>query len=212
METTVDNATLLASRTSRINWGAIIGGTIIAMFSQLLLGLLGVAIGVTAIDLGTAVPVYGLSIGTGIWLVLITIISAFIGAFAAGRFAGVVSRYDGLLHGVATLALLTVISLFMISAGASNVISGAFSYGIQAAQVPQVQQVIKGQSTGAAAQVQMTPQQQATFQRQADRYVTGISWTAFITGLLSLIAAAVGGLLGMKSRLGRNNMNPATPA
>ena len=191
---------------SRISWGAIFGGAFIAMFFQLLLGLLGLAIGLTILDPGQA-QARGLSIGAGVWMVLITIISVFIGAFAAGRFAGLSAKYDGLLHGVATLAFLSILSIFLVSSGVSNVVGGAFSFGLQAAKLPQAQQAMPDQSmqqqqTGAAAQLQnMTPQQRMIAQQQAAKYATTATWITFITSLLALIVAAVGGYLGMQSRV-----------
>lgn len=190
---------------SRISWGAIFGGAFIAMFFQLLLGLLGLAIGLTVLDPGQAIPARGLTIGAGIWMVLTTIISVFIGAFAAGRFAGLSAKYDGLLHGVATLAFLSILSIFLVSSGVSNVVGGAFSFGLQAAKLPQAQQAMPGQTmqqTGAAAQLQnMTPQQRMMIQQQANKYATTATWITFITSLLALIVAAIGGFLGMQSRV-----------
>lgn len=205
METT-NTVNPQANAISRINWGAIWGGTFIAMFFQLLLGLLGLAIGLSVLNPARAVTPQGIGIGTGIWMILITVISVFIGAFAAGRFAGLQAKYDGLMHGIATLAFLTILSVFLVSAGVSNVIGGAFTFGLQAAQVPQIQQAMPqgmqpgSQPTGAAAPT-LTPQQRMTLQQQADRYATGATWIAFITGLISLIVAAIGGLLGMQSRM-----------
>jgi len=202
METNTGSTYAPTNAFSRINWGAIFGGTFIAMFFQLLLGLLGLAIGLTVLRPGQAISPEGVGFGTGIWLVLITLISVFIGTFAAGRFAGIQSRYDGLMHGVATLAFLSILSIFMVSSGVSNVIGGAFTYGMQAAQSPQIQQIMPqggAQTTGAAAPT-MTPQQSLIIQQQADKFLTRTTWIAFITGLLSLIVAAIGGFLGMQSR------------
>ena len=89
---------------SRINWGAIFGGTFIAMFFQIMLGLLGLAVGLSVLNPNYVGATRNVSIGSGIWLLIITIISVFIGAFATGRFAGLQAKYDGLLHGIATLA------------------------------------------------------------------------------------------------------------
>lgn len=207
METRTGHEWTPTNNVSRINWGAIWGGTFIAMFFQLLLGLFGLAIGLTVINPAQGVSPQGIGIGTGIWLILITLISVFIGAFAAGRFAGTAAKYDGLLHGVTTLAFLTILSLFLVTSGVSNVVGGAFSYALQAAQTPQMQQMmpsgtqIQQQTTGAAAPTQqLTPQQQMAIKQQADKFATRASWIAFITGLLSLIAAAIGGFVGMGSR------------
>ena len=203
MVTKTENEYMSACPTSRINWGAIIGGSIIGLFFQVLFSLFGIAVGITALNPGARVGM-GFGIGAGIYLVLITIISVFIGAFAAGRFTGLASRYDGLLHGVATLALLTIVSLFTITSG----LGATFSYGLQVAKLPQVQQVapsgskIQEKTTGAAANI--TPRQQMYLQQQANKFARRATWTTFITGLLSLIAAAFGGILGLKSRIKQN--------
>jgi len=214
METRAGNEYAPMAFASRINWGAIWGGTFIAMFFQLLLGLFGLAIGLTVLNPAQPGTAQGVSIGTGIWLIIATIISVFIGAFAAGRFAGSTARYDGLLHGVTTLAFLTIISVFLVTSGVSNIIGGAFTYGLQAAQTPQVQQIMPSgqqirQSTGAAAPIQITPQQQMTLREQANKFATRTAWIAFITGLLSLIAAAIGGFIGLQSRI-KQQMRAAT--
>jgi hypothetical protein len=206
METNTVNPEVPTNAVSRINWGAICGGTFIAMFFQLLLGLLGLAVGLSVLGPGRAVSPQGMGIGTGIWLILVTVISVFIGAFAAGRFAGMQAKYDGLMHGVATLAFLTILSVFLVSSGVSNVIGGAFTFGMQAAQTPQVQQAMPqgvqpgSQPTGAAAPA-ITPQQRLALEQKANKLAKGATWIAFITGLLSLIVAAIGGFLGMQSRI-----------
>lgn len=207
METRADNLCSPLHSMSRVSWGAIFAGTFVAMFFQILLGLLGLAIGLSIVDPArgeTAGPTIG--IGTGVWLVIITLISVFAGTFTAGRLAGLSAKYDGLMHGIATLAFLTVLSIFMVSSGVSNVVGGALSLGVNAARVPQVQQALPSgaqlqQPTGAAAPAQMSPQQQQQAAQQADKYATAASWITFITALLSLIVAAVGGYIGMQSRV-----------
>lgn len=206
METRADNLCSPLNTMSRVSWGAIFAGTFVAMFFQILLGLLGLAIGLSIVDPArgeTAGPSIG--IGAAVWLVIITLISVFAGTFTAGRLAGLSAKYDGLMHGVATLAFLTVLSVFMVSSGVSGVVGGALSLGVNAAQVPQVQQALPTgaqlqQPTGAAAPT-MTPQQRQQAAQQADRYATTASWITFITALLSLVIAAIGGYIGMQSRV-----------
>ena len=206
MVTKTENEYTSIQPISRINWGAIIGGSIIGLFFQILLGLFGLAVGITALN-PVAGAGRGFGIGAGIYIVLITIASVFIGSFAAGRFTGLASRYDGLLHGVATLALLTIVSLFTVGTG----IGTTFSYGLQVASMPRVQQAapsmtkMQTRTTGAAANIAT----QRVMEIQTAKLVRRITWTAFITALLSLIAAGAGGLLGLKSRIGQNRTNRA---
>ena len=200
MGTKIDNEFIQAHMRNRINWGAILGGTVIGLFSQILLGILGIAIGLLVINpqeiIGT-----GFTFGTVLYLVIITLFSVFIAAFTTGRFAGLLSKNDSILHGIATLALLTIISLFTLTGN----VPGVLNYGLHTAYLPRVQQVLpakydnNGNRTGAAAF--MTPQQQRQLQQQANNNITGLSWTEFIAGILALVAAAFGGIMGMKSRV-----------
>lgn len=206
METRIDNEPTQVNPAGRINLGAIVGGTIIGLFSQGLLSLLGLATGLLIIDPGEQIGA-AFTIGTTLYLILITLFSVFIAAFATGRFAGLFSKNDSLLHGIATLALLTLISAFTINMGVSNVLNGALSYRAQTACAPQSQQAmpLERQITGAAAS--MTPQQQRQMQSNIKKYVTSISWMGFITGLIALVVAALGGIMGMKSRFHYNTAN-----
>jgi len=190
---------------SRVSWGAIWAGVFVAMFFQLLLGILGLAIGLTVIDVGQQISTTGVSIGTGIWLLISTLLSVFLGAFTAGRLAGLSAKYDGILHGVVTLAFLVVLSLFLTTAGISSAITGAFSLILRTAQVPQVQQVLPQgtaiQQQAAQQQPTMTQAQRQQAAQRAEAIATGTAWWTFAIGLLSLIAAMIGGYLGMQSRV-----------
>lgn len=107
------------------------------------------AIGLLVINPGETIGA-SFTFGTVLYLVVITLFSVFIGAFTTGRFAGLLSKNDSMLHGVATLGLLTIISLFSMSGNST----GVLNYGLHTAYLPPVQQVlpsqyvIKGTSTG----------------------------------------------------------------
>ncbi|OGI01606.1 MAG: hypothetical protein A2Y25_05550 [Candidatus Melainabacteria bacterium GWF2_37_15] len=197
---------------NRISWGAILGGTAIALFTQLLLTLLGIAIGLTALEPGERVGEEA-GIGTAIYLAIATIISVFAGAWAAGRFSGLVLKNDGILHGIATLALTTLISLVALSIGLGAVVDSALTHGISVRETVSAPGSAIGvapegttpeERTGAAAPLSPTEQE------RADEYSTAAAWTAFITGILALIAAAIGGVMGMKSRPIKDEHRPLT--
>lgn len=56
--------------TRRISWGAIIGGTIIALVTQITLSLLGIGIGASTIHVQSGQTGNGLGSGSAIWLVM----------------------------------------------------------------------------------------------------------------------------------------------
>jgi amino acid transporter len=67
------------------------------MVSQIVLSVLGIAIGFTIWSPGDAAQELG--IGAGIWAAVAALISLFLGGVVTGRLAGVLTPGDGALHG-----------------------------------------------------------------------------------------------------------------
>src|SRR4051794_33491551 len=109
----------------RISWAAIFAGLIIALVSQLVLSVLGVSIGATAVNPLTADQSSGqaLGIGAGIWLIVSTIISLFLGGWVAGRMAGFTR--EGALHGLVTWGAATLLTVLLLTSAAGGILSGA---------------------------------------------------------------------------------------
>lgn len=108
----------------RISWGAIFAGVSLSLVSYLILSVLGTAIGAGAIDpLEEGNPVQGMGMGTGIWLLLTTVISIAIGAYFAGRSA----RAQGSLHGVLSWAITTMLTIWLLTSIAGGIFGAAGS-------------------------------------------------------------------------------------
>jgi hypothetical protein len=109
---------------ARISWGSILAGAIIALATQLVLTLIGVAIGLATLGPATGDSPSGtaLSAGAGIWLVVSSLISLFIGGYIAARLAG---RLNGWLHGLTTWGTLTLLTLILLTTAASQLIGAA---------------------------------------------------------------------------------------
>ncbi len=87
----------MAPLLKRISWSAILAGVVLAMVVSLLLNLLGTAIGSASIDpMQEADPLSGIGTGAGIWVVVSSVISLFVGGWAAGRLA----QREGAFHGL----------------------------------------------------------------------------------------------------------------
>lgn len=110
----------------RVSWGAIFAGTVVALAVQLGLGLLGMSIGLATYDPASeADTLSGMGIGAGIWLVISTLISIFVGGFIASRLAGSPARPDGILQGIVVWALATLLTFFLMTTAVGGLISGA---------------------------------------------------------------------------------------
>src|SRR5436189_1106352 len=81
----------------RISWGAIIAGVVVALVVQMVFSLLGMGIGMGAIDPMDTNPVQGLGIGALVWWVASMLISLFTGGYVAGRLAGMPRNEEGIL-------------------------------------------------------------------------------------------------------------------
>jgi hypothetical protein len=108
----------------RLSWGAVFAGLVVATALQIVLTLLGTAVGLAAWDPGDSAS--GLGIAAGIWAILSILISLFVGGLATGRLAGLLRRKDGALHGVLLWGLSTILTLWLLASGMSALAGGAF--------------------------------------------------------------------------------------
>jgi len=112
----------------RVSWGAIFAGVAISLAIQVGLSLLGVAIGASAVDpLRDQHPGKGIGMGAGIWWVVSSLISMFIGAWVAGRLSGAVRNTDGRLHGLLTWSVSTLLTVYLLTTAVGSMIGGAAS-------------------------------------------------------------------------------------
>jgi len=134
--------------TRRISWGAIIAGLIVALVTQILLAMLGVAIGAATIDpIQEQRPLEGLGTGAAIWWVVSSLISLFLGGCVAGRLAGVPRKGDGALHGIIMWGTATLITLLLAGTALGGLFGGAFGalkQGASQGAPPQLSEQIKG--------------------------------------------------------------------
>ncbi|MFC4170083.1 hypothetical protein [Teichococcus aestuarii] len=110
---------------TRISWGAVLAGAVIALAVGAMLNILGAAIGANLVDAAErATPdASTLGIGGGIWLLVSHLIGLGLGAYAAARLSGTADGTDGSLHGLAMWATSTLVSAFLLG----SVVSGAVS-------------------------------------------------------------------------------------
>ena len=208
---------------ARISWGAIFAGAIIALATQLVLTLIGTAVGLATLNPATGQNPSGttLGIGAGVWLVISSLVSLFLGGYIAGRLAG---TFNGWLHGLATWAVVTMLTILLLTTAAGGLIgtaSGLASFAVSNSDrvsrtqlPPAVQQQIdqltahaRLNADQAAAQAQQTtPGQKAAEARQVgQRAVEGgaVGTGAAALGLiLGALAAAFGGRTGRRYPVG----------
>lgn len=113
---------------SRIRWGAIFAGTLVALVTMVVLNLLGAGIGFASINPTVeANPFSGLGTGAIIWYVVSSLISLFAGGFVAGRMSGFPKASNAGMHGLLSWTLFTIVSLYLFTTAMGRVVSGVGS-------------------------------------------------------------------------------------
>lgn len=111
---------------NRISWSAVLAGVLIAIVTQMLLSLLGLGIGLGTIDpVEEKNPTDGLGIGSAIWYIVSSLLSLFVGGWVAGRLASAPRLFDGIIHGVLTWCLVTLLTIYFLTTTLGSIIGGA---------------------------------------------------------------------------------------
>ena len=137
----------------RVSWQALFAGVVLAIAVQLLLTTLGVGVGLGLVspNTGDAPDASSIGIGAGVWWFVSNLIALGIGGYAAAWLAGVIARFDGVLHGLITWGIATLFAFWLLTTALDGLLGGAFSAvgttlaaagsGIKAA-APQVAQAV----------------------------------------------------------------------
>jgi hypothetical protein len=190
----------VAEQHVHISWRAILAGIIVALAVDVLLTLLGFAVGLTAFE-PTPGATKGIGLGLGIWLILTSIASVFAGAYFGARVAGDPWKGDGVAHGVMVWAGFTILSLWLVGSGIGKIVSGAANVAGSAIGMMGSEQIANQARRVAPTARQPGAEQQAeeSAKKAADVAAAGgaiASWVGFGIVLLSLVGGTVGGMLG----------------
>ena len=125
---TPDAGYALGKTPTRFSWGATLGGVVIAVAVQLVLGILGAGIGLTMVDpvAGTTPGATGFGIGAGLYWLVTTVIALGAGGYTAARVAGVHERFDALVHGLVVWGVTLILTLYLLTSAVGGIIGGAF--------------------------------------------------------------------------------------
>lgn len=113
----------------KLSWGAILGGTFVALGVWVLLYSLGLALGLSSVDPNDPGSAKAAGIGTGVWSLIAPLIALFVGGAVASRTAGVVDKAGGAIHGAVLWGLTTLAGVVLLGFALSNLLGGALSLG-----------------------------------------------------------------------------------
>lgn len=207
----------------RISWGAVFAGVAIILVIQCAMALLGAGVGLGFVEPVTReTPEAGSSgIVAGIYWVFSALVSLVVGGWIAGRLAGIPRDFDGMIHGILSWSVATLLTFYLLTSAIGGVIGGAFGMLGGAAQTAtQAASTTKPDVAGMAgavsdrlkqsgididrmkADAQDPAKQQAAEQKAREtadasaKIASRASLIGFLVLVLGAVAAAVGGRMG----------------
>jgi hypothetical protein len=115
----------------RISWAAIFGGVVLVVAVQLLFSLLGAGIGLGTVNtnVGSTPTASSLGIGAGLWWVVSSCVALGLGGYIAAWLAGIEIRFDGVLHGLITWSIATLLTIYLLTSAIGGIIGGFSALG-----------------------------------------------------------------------------------
>jgi hypothetical protein len=210
MTTLVTTRQLNHDRFPRISWGAVFAGIILSLIVLLTLGVLGAAIGASALaPLRYQNPLHGFGFATGVWIVFMMVAAVLAGAYFAGRCAPVL----GWLHGVLTWAVMVLFASYLMTALVGNAVNlvGNVAANASAATsnstignaasslLDSAKQTLQRHGINVPSPAQ--PQSDVQTRENADAASTEVAratWWSFALLILGAIVASAAGQLGFR--------------
>jgi hypothetical protein len=206
-----ENATLRAEDLvpvrSRVSWGAIVAGAVVALAVYLVLTLLGSAIGLTVSD---TVRTDSLKPGGAIWAILATAIALFVGGWVTTQCTVGENKTEAVVHGVIMWGVVLAMLLWLMATGvragfnamvgmanvgtaaARNTTTGEWEAAARRSGVPQAT-INEWRQKAADAPAETRRAVEDPANQQA---ATQATWWTLLGTLLSMAAAVVGALVG----------------
>jgi hypothetical protein len=188
----------LRSVGTRIRWGAILAGAVLAFGIYALLGILGAAVGISISD---RVNPTALSTGAIIWALLTTCVAVFVGGLMTTVFTVGENKVEAVTYGVIMWAVLFLSFSFLGNAGLRNGLSAMIELS-NSPQAPSWESSAKEAGIPATtikewrAKLAANTAEAEKLRAELAEIATRVAWYAFATMWLSMFAAAGGALLG----------------
>ncbi|MEX2175027.1 MAG: hypothetical protein WD872_11740 [Pirellulaceae bacterium] len=196
---------------SRVSWGAILAGAVVALAVCFVLTLLGTAIGFSVSD---NVDGESLGYGAAIWAVVATVFALFVGGWVTSQCCVGENQKEAAVHGIIMWGTVMAMLLWMVASGISSGFNAmlevanvagqaaentstdtwqtmARNAGISQTQIDQMQENT-ATATADARQAATDPANQEAAQEVA----TQATWWTLGGTALSMVAAIGGALMG----------------
>lgn len=210
-----DEATLRAEDLipvqSRVSWGPIFAGAVVALACYLVLTLLGAAVGLSVTD---RVRPENLGTGAAIWAIVSTAVALFVGGWVTSQCTVGENKLEAFMHGLIMWGVVVAILLWLVATGirsgfnamvgmtnvsqatAGDLSAQDWQAAARRAGVPQERIDQWHQSLANAPESVRRAAQDPDNQQAVASAVTSATWWTLIGTLLSMAAAIAGAIFG----------------
>jgi hypothetical protein len=193
----------------RVSWGAVFTGVTIALVAYVFMCALGAAIGATLLNPLAQQDSRAFGFGSGVWLIVTTVVAVFLGGYFAGRCAPLL----GWLHGMlawALMVLCVVVAMTSIVSGAVSLagrVAGAGAAAtVQSGNAGNAVNALSQEAQNAIASMANTasaPMSDPNVRQAADtatRAVARASWFSVAALFVGFVIAVGAGSLGFRQQ------------
>ena len=184
---------------SRVSWGAVMAGAVVALAIYLVMTLLGAAIGLSVADANARNP--NLGTGAGIWAVVTTVVALFAGGWVASQSVVGETKGEAVVHSVIMWGVVMAMIMWMVASGARAGFSAMVGFSQFAenigrqgivADTPQRANAAVNVAERSSNDLTNDPAQREALRNRASE----ATWWALLGTLLSMAAAIGGGWVG----------------
>lgn len=178
---------------NRVQFGPIIAGVLTAIATMLILTVLGLAIGASALEPREVGE--GLGIAAAIWGILSALIAFFLGGWVAAKTAAVSGSGSGLINGLMVGAAILALVLWLAGSGVGAIL------GTLGGNIGDIANVVQDQGTTTnEAQAEAQQQLEQVDPNAAFNNVRDGAWGTLAGLVIPLVASGLGGLAGQNRR------------
>ncbi len=185
---------------NRVQFGPILAGVLTAIATLLILTVLGLAIGSSALEPREVGD--GIGTAAAIWGIASALVAFFLGGWVAAKTAAVAGAGSGLINGVMVGAAILVIILWLTGSGVSAIV------GTIGSNLGDITSLVTEEAGGTDQAAQEAESVQADAEAQVAEIdpnaafdtVKNGAWGTLAGLVLPLVAAGAGGLLGHNDR------------
>jgi hypothetical protein len=177
---------------SRVSWGAIIAGAVVALATHFLLTLLGAAIGLTVSD---NVSSDTLGTGAAIWAILATAVALFVGGWVTSQCVAGEDKREAVIYGVIMWGVVFAMILWLVASGVRSGFGAMVGVANAAGNEPIAYTGLIGEARDAAESARAVASDPRN-QEQARNTASNVTWWTLLGTVLSMAAAIAGAVVG----------------